>query len=226
MAIQPEQQAPINPTPSTAAAVQAVIPDKNVKPDKKKSSYTIMIALLVILIMFVAGAGYYFLVVKGNTDQSSAVDPQNLTNEEFVYESKDYNFSLVLKKEWNVNELGKKIIIYTGNDATMNFEAFTGEEFSAIEQVDEPFCDSFETGFKEGLEDSGLADQFDFVLFEQNGIKGCSAEGQIIEGYKQKYNVFFDPVNKQVYSIFYTVPADIDTAEMDKAFSSFSLNAQ
>lgn len=215
-----------NPTPTPTASAQPEIPEKKKNTNRKKGKYNLLIGGLILLILIVAGLGYYSLIFRGNNSLPVFENPKSIDETEVEYISNDYGYSMVIKKEWDVNEVGNKVIFFANDDSVLNFEAFTGEEFSTIESVDDEFCDAFETGFKEGIEDSGVADQFEFKVFEQNGIFGCVAEGEIVAGYKQKYNVFFNPNSKEVYSLFYTVPGEVDTTDLDMALASFSLTIQ
>jgi hypothetical protein len=198
-----------------------------VKPPVKrfdKKPILIVVAVVLLLTAIIFGI-YYFFIYRDNVDQTEDVNASVFTPEddEIDYFNEKYNFKMIIKKDWNINEFGTKVEFNVGSDGKIYFEAFEDSEFANISEIDERFCQSFEEGFKEGLEGNELANNFDFKLFEQNGLNGCSAEGEILEGFRQKYNVFYNPELKLVYSIFYTSANLENEAILTESIASFRL---
>ena len=217
---------PQNPTPFAPASVVSNIPDLNVpKVVEASNSKVFIVIFLFILVIGLSIGGYYFLIFRQNQNQE-APEEAIPTDAEFVYENEKFGFSVITPKSWEITPVGNKVVFYGENDGVVNFEAFVGEEFQSVNELDEQFCESFEKGFREGLSDTGLSEQFNFELFSQNGLTGCRAEGQIVQGYYQKYNVYFDSVDKQVYTLFYTIPDEAEDSKYEKLLSSFQLLTQ
>lgn len=143
--------------------------------------------------------------------------------EEVRYDNTDLDFTLIHPKDWKVEEDGQKAQFMppTGTGA-INFEAFSDQSFSLLSEVNKEFCDSFERGFVEGLgADEDLAKQFDFVLFDLNGNKGCTAQGSIITGINQKYYVFLNNNKDKVYTIFYTATDSEEEEQLKSVMDTF-----
>ena len=177
------------------------------KAKQPRNYKMIVVGILgIIVLLLLMASGYYFFIYDGgitDTDETNAAVflPEV---DEIDYYNETYKFKMITKKNWNINEFGTKVEFNVDDDGKIYFEAFNDSEFANIKVIDERFCDSFEEGFKEGLAGNDFADKFDFKLFTQNELNGCEAEGEIIEGFRQRYNVFYNPTDKLIYSIFYT----------------------
>lgn len=190
----------------------------------KKGKMTLVIGVTLLLFLALIAAGYYFLVYQKNLSNTEDANAAIFIPEEdeIDYVNNTYGFKMIVKRLWNVNEFGTKVEFKTQNNGQISFEAFDDSEFASITEIDERFCQSFETGFREGIADSEIAQQFSFTLLEQNGLKGCEADGEVL-GFKQKYNVFYNPANNNVYTIFYTSSDPATEDELVKALSTFRL---
>lgn len=198
-----------------------------VKPQNKqinKKLVLIVLAVVLLLVAVISGI-YYFFVYRENLSQTEDVNASVFLpgEDEIDYYNEKYNFKMIVKRDWNVNEFGSKVEFNVGNDGKIYFEAFEDSEFANISEIDDRFCQSFEEGFKEGLSGNELANSFDFKLFEQNELNGCTAEGEILEGFRQQYNVFYNPELKLVYSIFYTSANPENESLLTDSLSSFRL---
>jgi hypothetical protein len=185
----------------------------------------IIVVVGVLLLMAIVFGIYYFFVYRDNVDQTEEVNASVFLpdEDEIDYLNEKYNYKMIVKRDWNINEFGTKVEFNVGNDGKIYFEAFEDSEFANISEIDERFCQSFEEGFKEGLSGNELANNFNFQLFEQNGLNGCTAEGEILEGFRQKYNVFYNPELKLVYSIFYTSANPENESILTESIASFRL---
>lgn len=193
------------------------------KPLNKKP-IIIIVALVVFLMLVIAGIFYFFVYRDSIAETENASANVYIPNEtEIDYFNEEFDFKMIVNKDWNINEFGTKVEFNVGNDGKIYFEAFEDSEFANISEIDERFCDSFEEGFKEGLSGNDFADNFDFKLFEQNNLNGCTAEGEILDGFRQKYNVFYNPELELVYSIFYTSANAEKEGELSEAMSTFRL---
>lgn len=197
----------------------------SVFPGKKRRNKTPLIIIFSLFsLLLLTSVGYYFFVYqKGITDtQDTKAQVFAPDESEIEYVNETYGFAMVVKRLWNVNEFGTKVEFNASDSGQMFFDAFDDREFSSIGDVDEKFCESFETGFRGGLP-ADTAKQFNFTLLEQNGLKGCVAEGEIEKGIKQKYNVFYNPTNNNIYTLFYTVSTSEPTTERElaKSLSTF-----
>ncbi len=190
----------------------------------KKGRTIMVVAVTVVISLVLFGIGYYFLVYQKDLSNTSDVDASVFVPEEdeIEYKNDKYGFKIVVKREWNVNEFGTKVEFKTLKNSQITFEAFNDTEFASITEINERFCDSFETGFREGITEPDIAERFNFELHEQNGLKGCEAEGEIL-GFKQKYNVYYNPYNSNVYTVFYTSSDPATEEELAEALSSFTL---
>jgi len=183
---------------------------------------------LIVAFLLVLSSVAYFLFYKAKVEPTDAnASIYEVEEDELEYINDLHNFSLVLNKDWNVNEFGTKLEINTTNKGKISFESFDDQEFSAITNIDQKFCDSFETGFREGLGNSEVSEQFDFVLFKNaGGLEGCEAEGEVVAGFKQKYNIFYNQSTKEVYALFYTSSDPATEQELIDALDSFKVNVQ
>jgi hypothetical protein len=197
------------------------------KHNISKKKVIIFLLLLVIFLLTLTSIAY-FLFYKAKVEPTEAnADVYEVEENELEYVNKVHNFSLVIDKEWNVNEFGTKLEINTTNKGKISFESFNDQEFSAITSIDQKFCDSFGTGFREGLGNSEVSEQFDFVLFKNaGGLEGCEAQGEIIAGFKQRYNIFYNQTTKEVYTLFYTSSDLATEQELIDALDSFKVNVQ
>ncbi len=188
-----------------------------------KKPVLIVVAVVLLLTALVFGI-YYFFVYRDNVDQTEDVNASVYTpgEDEIDYFNEEYNFKMIVKKDWNINEFGTKVEFKIGSEGIIYFEAFEDSEFANISEIDERFCDSFEEGFREGLSGSEDADNFDFQLFQQGELNGCTAEGQIAE-LRQMYNVFYNPELKLVYSLFYSSANPENEQLLVDSMSSFRL---
>lgn len=202
-----------------------VPPASHFKFQRGRATFVAVITVILCLVLF--SLGYYFLVYQKDLSNTADVDASVSTpaEDEIEYKNSEYGFKMIVKKDWNVNEFGTKVEFKTLNNGQVTFEAFNDTEFASITEINERFCDSFESGFREGINDSETAQQFDFVLHEQNGLKGCAAEGEIL-GFKQKYNVYYNPYNSNVYTLFYTSSDPASEEELVEAMSSFVLTRE
>lgn len=215
-----------NPSVDTSNAVASM---ENIsKPLKVNNKRKILLfsVLLIVIIALVVSAYMIFSQREDMTPTESEAFSE-LKENQLEYVNSTYKFSLIVDKEWNINEFGTKLEINTTNNGKISFEAFNNQEFAAINSIDQKFCDSFETGFKEGLGNTEVSEQFDFVLFKNSsGLDGCTAEGEILSGFKQRYNIFYNSATKEVYSIFYT-STDLKTEqELVDTIESFRMIAQ
>ena len=206
------------------------VDNMNVPVQKRQSlgkKKVIVLLLLLVVFLMVLTSVAYFLFFKTKTEPTDAnASVYEVEENELEYVNELHSFSLVLDKNWNVNEFGTKLEINTTNKGKISFESFNDQEFSAITNIDQKFCDSFETGFREGLGNSEVSEQFDFALFKNKaGLEGCEAEGEIIAGFKQRYNIFYNQTTKEVYTLFYTSSDPATEQELIDALDSFKVNA-
>lgn len=225
-------QTPPNEQPKNTIGFQNNGVDNMTMPVEKRQNISkkkiLLFFFLVIAFLLVLSSIAYFLFYKAKvqpTDANASV--YEVEENELEYINNPHNFSLVIDKKWNVNEFGTKLEINTTNKGKISFESFNDQEFSAITNIDQKFCDSFETGFREGLGNSEVSEQFDFVLFKNAvGLEGCKAEGEIVAGFKQRYNVFYNQTTKEVYTLFYTSSDPATEQELIDALDSFRINVQ
>lgn len=201
---------------------QSKKPDKGFRNIFKNEKMPFYIGVVFVLLVVVA-VGYFLFSYQNDLFKTSDTDAAIFTPEddEVDYESKDNKFKMILKKDWNVNEFGSKVEIKTNDNGLIMFEKFDDDELSQIDEADQAFCDSFETGFQDGLGNSDNAKSFDFTYTELNGLKGCIAEGEIYEGYRQQYRVIFNEENSQVYSLFYTTGNLENEQDLKNALQTF-----
>jgi hypothetical protein len=197
---------------STSKEVAEVVAEKkepkvkgNVKNVFKNEKLPFYVGVAFVLLVVVA-VGYFLIVYQKELTDTENLNAAIFTPEEdeVDYESRANKFKMVLKKDWNVNEFGTKVEIKTNDNGLIMYEKFDDDELAQIDEVDQAFCDSFETGFQEGLGNSENAKSFSFNYTELNGLAGCIAEGEIYEGYRQQYRVLFNEEVSEVYSLFYT----------------------
>ncbi len=192
------------------------------KKSKNKTPLVIIFSLFFLLLL--TSIGYYFFIYQKNITDTQDTKAQVFAPDEseIEYVNETYGFAMVVKRLWSINESGSKVEFKTSDNGTISFEAFDDREFSSIEDIDERFCESFETGFREGLLDE-TTKQFNFTLLEQNGLKGCVAEVEITKGFKQKYNIFYNPTNNNIYTLFYSVSTSEPAieGELAKSLSTF-----
>lgn len=192
--------------------------------NKRKNKTPLLIIFSLFFLLLLTSVGYYFFIyqknITGTQDTKAQVFAPDESEIEYVNET--YGFAMVVKRLWSINEFDTKVEFKTSDNGTIRFEAFDDREFSSIEGIDDRFCESFETGFREELPDE-IAKQFNFTLLEQNGLKGCVAEGEIEKGIKQKYNVFYNSTSNNIYTLFYTVSTSepITEGELARSLSTF-----
>lgn len=208
-----------------SAQQPTVPPASHFKFQRGRATFVAIATVILCLALF--SLGYYFLVYQKDLANTTDIEASVFVPEEdeIEYKNAKYGFKMIVKRDWNVNEFGSKVEFKTLNNGQIIFEAFNNSEFASISEVNERFCESFEKGFQEGISDAEIAKQFNFVLLEQNGIKGCEAEGEIL-GFKQKYNVYYNPFNSNVYTLLYTSTDPASEEELIEAASSFTLTTE
>jgi len=195
------------------------------KQNRVNSRLIIVAVISLVVLVGILAAGYYFFFYSDgiNTPEDTNAATHLLREDEVEYTNDTYGFKMIINKSWNVNEFGTSVEFSINNESKIYFEEFNDSEFASVKSIDERFCESFETGFKEGIPDKEIAEQFDFVLSNQNGLDKCEAEGEIVEGFKQKYNVFYAPARSRVYTLFYTTSNPETEKELNDALESFQI---
>lgn len=213
-------------TPVTAPPAEVPVrPLQASSSNSKKSKMILVSVIFAMLFVVLIAAGYYFLVYQNDLsdtqDASAAVFiPEE---DEIDYVNNTYGFKMIVKRMWHVSEFGTKVEFKTANNGQIIFDAFDDSEFASISEIDERFCGSFETGFREAIPNKEVAERFSFTLLEQNGLKGCEAEGEMEAGFRQKFNVFYNPTNNYVYTVFYTSSDPASEEELIKSMETFRI---
>lgn len=221
-------------------ATQSTAP---VKSGGSKKTVIIILLILVICMVIAAviGVGLYLVGKKAEKELDNisneieeSIDvieeeiddpaPTAAANEQ-VYTSSVMEFSIVLPKNWTVNETTDQVEITDENEDTITIQTFTDPAFDFLTEVDQAFCDSFGEGFSEGLKQY-TTETISFEVFTLNGNSGCKADANLnlIADISQKYYVLFNTANNKVYSMFYTTLSSTDDTALVNAMESFDFN--
>jgi len=86
----------------------------------------IIVVVGVLLLMTIVFGIYYFFVYRDNVDQTEEVNASVFIpdEDEIDYLNEKYNFKMIVKRDWNINEFGTKVEFNVGNDGKIYFEAF------------------------------------------------------------------------------------------------------
>lgn len=185
--------------------------------NNKKSNSAVVWVITIILLVLTLAFGYYLLIYNKKSSENKHVTFEEATLEEneVEYTNTDLGFRIFVDKSWDVKELGSGVT-FISDSGNIYIEELKDDDLSSVKDIDDEFCKAFGTGFSEWIPN------FDFELFQQGDIKGCTAEGEV-SGVRQKYNIFYNPENSSVYTVSYVVKDLSLESRLSRAISTFTL---
>lgn len=210
----------------------------NAKPvveplSKRKYAALIIAALIFVSLLVLTTFGIYRGVVNLSGGQGGF--GLNIFNEgglepqegEKIYENSVYNFAIIIREDWQVEDYDDQIVINTGQEGEIQIQVFTDDTYRNLEVIDQTFCQEFEEGFLQGVDDIDNLDDFDFSVTDMNGTSVCVAEGFIFPEVRQKYLLLFNREEGRLYTVVYTALGGDNDAELidrlDRSVNSIQL---